>query len=120
MAGKIIGFGKPPKKGGRAKKHTSHVIYQRLDELGKDIKWLAQAMKVTPRTLYNHIGDRSELKGRNFSRMLQVLGIDLNYYYRVGKYARPGHGQINGPANNKPTQIKNRVGTDIPYPLIYH
>jgi hypothetical protein len=85
MAGKIIGFARPKRKGGA--RPQQHVIRRRLDELGKNVKWLAQECEVSTATLYNFMNYKSELKAIHFNRMLRVLGISLNYYYGVGKFA---------------------------------
>lgn len=84
MTCKLLCF--PKTKGGvAAPKRQTHVIRRRLDEMGKDIKWLAERMEVTPQTLYNTMNYRTELKQIHFSRMLKVLGISENYYYGVGQ-----------------------------------
>lgn len=91
MPAKLVKF---PLTGGDVQ--NEHVIRRRLGEIHKDIKWLAGKMHVTPRTLYNHINGRTELKGRNFALMLKYLEINENYYYGCWNYARPGTGQAQG------------------------
>jgi plasmid maintenance system antidote protein VapI len=86
MAGKVIGF-KPKKRGGEAPVKQQHIIRQRLDELGKNVRWLAGECEVSTATLYNFMNYKSDLKAIHFNRLLKVLGISLNYYYGVGKYA---------------------------------
>jgi plasmid maintenance system antidote protein VapI len=86
MAGKVLGFARPTKRKGGANPQQ-HIVRQRLDELGKNVRWLAEECEVTTATLYNFMNYKSELKAIHFNRMLKVLGISLNYYYGVGQYA---------------------------------
>jgi hypothetical protein len=90
MPGKVLIFPTRARaKRGDATTHQAeqHVIRKRLDEMGKDIKWLAGVLEVSPQTLYNTMNYRTELKQIHFSRLLKVLEISENYYYGVGKYA---------------------------------
>jgi hypothetical protein len=81
------------------------MIKRRLRVMGKTVSWLAEEMRVTPQTISNHMSGRHYMNPINFQTMLRVLGMSLNEYSEVGKYAQSGLGRSKATVTN----ISNRV-----------
>ncbi len=84
---------KPKTKGGDPATKRIHPIHEALEKLGGrqsgwTIETLAKKCECHPATIRRHISGSARMSDFRFMHMLRILGIDLDFYYKVGPYAR--------------------------------
>lgn len=89
---------RPKTKGGDATSVSPapkrvHPIHEALEMLGGrqagwTIETLARKCECHPATIRRHIAGSAKMSDFRFMFMLKILKIDLDFYYKVGPYAR--------------------------------